>query len=146
MIVADIENLAFADGTFDVAISLETLEHVPHPERGLAELVRVTRPGGRIVVTTPNYFSLLGLYRCYRNWTGRPYTEVGQPINHPLWLIDRVRALKKLGCKVDVIDGCGHYFYFPGREPARMKSLDKLRFLTRWVAVHSLTVATKGAL
>lgn len=142
-LVADVQQLPFHDGTFDLVCSFETLEHVPAPTVGLAELVRVTKPGGRLIVTTPNYLGLLGAYRLYRMATGRPYAEMGQPINQPLTLIGRVRRLRALGCRLEVIDGFGHYLYLPGRQPKRMRLLDGLRPLSRWFGAHSLTVATK---
>jgi 2-polyprenyl-3-methyl-5-hydroxy-6-metoxy-1,4-benzoquinol methylase len=37
------EQLPFADGEFDLVAAIETLEHVPEPERTLAEMARVTR-------------------------------------------------------------------------------------------------------
>lgn len=46
----DAEHLPFDDGSFDLAGTLRTLHHVPRPELVLAELVRVTRPGGRLLV------------------------------------------------------------------------------------------------
>src|SRR3989440_9861180 len=46
----DAEHLPFDDGSFDLACTLRTLHHVPRPELVLAELVRVTRPGGRLLV------------------------------------------------------------------------------------------------
>ncbi|MBW4619251.1 MAG: class I SAM-dependent methyltransferase [Cyanosarcina radialis HA8281-LM2] len=143
VMVADIQNIPFPDNTFDCVISLETLEHIPDPDRGLAELVRVTKAGGRTMVTTPNYLSSLGVLRVYRELTGRPFTEVGQPINHPLKLIDRVLKLKQLKCRIDVIDGVGHYLYVPGTPSRRIKWLDRPRAISKWFAVHSLTVATK---
>jgi len=144
-LAGNIERLPFADATFDLICSFETLEHVPSPSAGLAELVRVTKPGGRLIITTPNYIGLLGLYRAFRNLTGRPYAETGQPINQPVTLIGRVRALRALGCQVDVIDGFGHYLYLPGRRPRRMFAFDRVRAITRWFGAHSLTVATRGA-
>ncbi|MBI1833788.1 MAG: class I SAM-dependent methyltransferase [Candidatus Andersenbacteria bacterium] len=45
--------LPVADNTFDVTLSYETLEHVPWPRKYIQELVRVTKPGGAIVLTTP---------------------------------------------------------------------------------------------
>jgi ubiquinone/menaquinone biosynthesis C-methylase UbiE len=42
--------LPFPDGTFDLAGTHRTLHHVAHPERIVAELARVTRPGGRVLV------------------------------------------------------------------------------------------------
>jgi SAM-dependent methyltransferase len=46
----DAERLSFDDGEFDLAGTLRTLHHVPRPELVIAELVRVTRPGGRVLV------------------------------------------------------------------------------------------------
>lgn len=48
--VGDVQALPFADGTFDVCRAARLLEHLPDPARALGEMVRVTRPGGRIVV------------------------------------------------------------------------------------------------
>ena len=42
--------LPFADGTFDLTGTHRTLHHVPQPERVVAELARVTRPGGHVLV------------------------------------------------------------------------------------------------
>ena len=42
--------LPFPDGAFDLAGTLRTLHHVPRPERVVAGLARVTRPGGRVLV------------------------------------------------------------------------------------------------
>lgn len=43
--------LPFADDTFDVVTCLEALEFMPRPETALAELVRVLRPGGYLLIT-----------------------------------------------------------------------------------------------
>ena len=48
--VGDAERLAFEDAFFDVAATLRTLHHTPNPERLVAELARVTKPGGAILV------------------------------------------------------------------------------------------------
>lgn len=45
--------LPFGDGTFERIISLETLEHVQDPDAFLAELHRVAKPGGRMVLSCP---------------------------------------------------------------------------------------------
>lgn len=44
----------FADAEFDVVLSLETVEHFPHPHRFIRELGRVTRAGGTLILSTPN--------------------------------------------------------------------------------------------
>lgn len=52
--------LPYEDGWFDAAGALNVLEHVEEPEAFIAELVRVVRPGGRIVVSSPNFLRVLG--------------------------------------------------------------------------------------
>lgn len=47
---ADAEHVPFDDFSFDLAATLRTLHHVPRPEVVLAELVRVTRAGGALLV------------------------------------------------------------------------------------------------
>jgi SAM-dependent methyltransferase len=54
----DLENLTFGDGTFDVFITQDVLEHVFRPERALAEVMRCLRPGGLHVFTTPKHKGL----------------------------------------------------------------------------------------
>lgn len=92
---------------------------------------------------SPNYFGLLGIYRAYRKVTRRGYTEVGQPINQPIKLIDCIRKLKSLGCKLNVVDGCGYYLYLPRIRHIPMRWLDRPQKSTKWFAAHSLTLATK---
>jgi ubiquinone/menaquinone biosynthesis C-methylase UbiE len=48
--VGDCRALPFPDASFDAAVAATTLSHVPDPARALAEMVRVTRPGGRVGV------------------------------------------------------------------------------------------------
>jgi SAM-dependent methyltransferase len=43
--------LPFADGTFDIVSSRFALHHLQEPARAFAEMVRVARPGGRIVLS-----------------------------------------------------------------------------------------------
>ncbi|CAN5709645.1 class I SAM-dependent methyltransferase [soil metagenome] len=47
--------LPYRDGTFDVVIASEILEHVPADEAAIAELVRVLKVGGTLVVTVPRW-------------------------------------------------------------------------------------------
>ena len=56
----DGKKLPFGDRFFDGVGALNVLEHVEQPEEFLRELVRVTRVGGRLVVSSPNFFRVFG--------------------------------------------------------------------------------------
>jgi SAM-dependent methyltransferase len=49
------ERLPFRDGTFEIVVCNHVLEHVRHIRRVVAEMVRVTEPGGWLLVSGPNY-------------------------------------------------------------------------------------------
>lgn len=49
------------DACADVATAVETIEHLENPRAFMRELVRIVKPGGWVVVTTPNQLSLLSL-------------------------------------------------------------------------------------
>ncbi len=49
------------DDIADVVTSVETIEHLENPRAFMRELTRLTKPGGWIIVTTPNQLSLLSL-------------------------------------------------------------------------------------
>jgi ubiquinone/menaquinone biosynthesis C-methylase UbiE len=50
----DAHKLSFPDDAFDVVISSENLEHLRDPRRNLAEIRRVLRDGGLLILGTPN--------------------------------------------------------------------------------------------
>ncbi len=52
----DATSLPFSDGTFDVVITSEVLEHIQDDVRAIAEMVRVLKPGGRFAATVPAWF------------------------------------------------------------------------------------------
>lgn len=52
------EALPLPDGSFDCVVAVEVIEHVENHTRFVRELVRLTRPGGTIIISTPNVLSL----------------------------------------------------------------------------------------
>jgi SAM-dependent methyltransferase len=50
----DALNLPFPSQSFDSVFAFEVIEHVPDAQRFIEEIVRVTRPGGEITISTPN--------------------------------------------------------------------------------------------
>ena len=59
--VADVQELPFGDGEFDLVVAAWMLYHVPDLDRGIRELARVLRPGGRLVAVTNSRFHLIEL-------------------------------------------------------------------------------------
>jgi 2-polyprenyl-3-methyl-5-hydroxy-6-metoxy-1,4-benzoquinol methylase len=76
----DVLALPFPDGAFDYVLSTEVIEHTVNPGMAVAELMRVLRPGGTVVLTAPNrlwHFAVsiaetlrLRPYQGYENWPG----------------------------------------------------------------------------
>ena len=52
--VGDAEAIPLADRSVDYIVSFETIEHVPRPAAFLTECVRVMRPDGSLLISTPN--------------------------------------------------------------------------------------------
>ena len=57
--VGDVRSLPYPDNTFDVVIAIEVLEHIPDPEVGLSEAMRVLKPGGYAITALPVQLPLL---------------------------------------------------------------------------------------
>ncbi|MEM4156610.1 MAG: methyltransferase domain-containing protein, partial [Archaeoglobaceae archaeon] len=51
--LGDAENLPFKEKVFDSAISAGSIEYWPDPLKGISEMVRVTKNGGRVVILAP---------------------------------------------------------------------------------------------
>jgi SAM-dependent methyltransferase len=80
---ADAEALPYDDGVFDAAISCVGIMFAPHHRAAADEMLRVTRPGGRICVAswTPEGF-IGGLFATMRDFVPPPPAGVQPP---PLW-------------------------------------------------------------
>jgi len=69
-LVMDAENLELPDASFDVVISFSSIMHFPNPGRAAAEMLRVLRPGGRLVLSFTAIRPLSGP-RLLRHWLRR---------------------------------------------------------------------------
>jgi ubiquinone/menaquinone biosynthesis C-methylase UbiE len=94
-IISDITAIPVESGTFDAVMCTEVLEHVPHPVDAIKEMVRVLRPGGKIIITAP--FVSLTHFAPYHYSTGfnRYFYEY--------WL-------EKYNCEIKELTFNGNYF------------------------------------
>jgi 2-polyprenyl-3-methyl-5-hydroxy-6-metoxy-1,4-benzoquinol methylase len=138
----DILALSHPDASFDTVFSFETIEHVNEPARAVRELVRVLRPGGRLFLTTPNYFGVMGLYRMYLWLCGREFREVDQPINQLTMIPRTFYWLAAAGLHRTRVRCVGQYLPWPGRPAIRIMSLERVWPLEPF-ALHSFFLAEK---
>lgn len=68
-VVADAADLPFRDASCDMVLAVSLLEHCPEPERVIAEMIRIVRPGGYIYCAVPFLYPLHGSPRDYMRWT-----------------------------------------------------------------------------
>ena len=52
-IICDIENMPFNDNSIDYIINIAVLEHVPNPQKVIAEIQRIMKPGGKLYCFIP---------------------------------------------------------------------------------------------
>ncbi len=86
IVLAPAEALPFAAGSFDVIFSHEVLEHVRDDRAAAAEMARVVRPGGRVLLYCPNRLYPFETHGHY--WRGR-YRFGNTPLIN--WLPDPLR-------------------------------------------------------
>jgi SAM-dependent methyltransferase len=120
-VVADMRALPFDDASFASVLSVQSLEHVPDPERVLAEVARVLEPDGVAVFVTPNRLTL-----------GRP-DEIIDPYHHVEFDAGELRTLCERcfdGVELRGLFGSERYmrlFDAERRKLDRLLALDPLR-------------------
>ena len=144
-VVGDILDLAFPDNCFDAVFNAGVLEHFDFAGRrkALMEMIRVTKPGGRICVAVPNHYSVP--YRvAYRHLKARgrwPYPDEAMIRDFSLELagVPNVEALSR-----ETIDVNTSFFYLSGPEKAWFRLLHRFRKFEGYLAVFMLE-KTAGA-
>jgi SAM-dependent methyltransferase len=66
------EALPFPDGAFNRVVAVTVLCFVHEPDRAIAEMARVLKPGGRLVIGELGRLSLWAVIRRIRGWLGAP--------------------------------------------------------------------------
>jgi len=99
---ADLHHLPFADGSFDLVLSLEVLEHLPVPAAGLAELLRVSRRYVLVSVPHEPWFRGANLLR------GKHVAALGNDPGH-LHQFDRSAFRRLVAAQAGVILHCSAF-------------------------------------
>ena len=105
--VADVQAMPYASNTFDYVASHEVVEHTELPERALADIFRVLKPGGYAAISTPNGASVSfdNLTQRLKRAFGRRGAPVGADHTRPsgFWR----RELRRAGFSIErqVYDG-----------------------------------------
>jgi 2-polyprenyl-3-methyl-5-hydroxy-6-metoxy-1,4-benzoquinol methylase len=81
------------DGTGDVVAAVETIEHLENPRALFRELTRLAKPGGWVVVTTPNQLSLLSLATLVAKQRFSAFQDVHYPAHRTALLEVDLRRL-----------------------------------------------------
>jgi SAM-dependent methyltransferase len=112
--------LPLGDNSVDLVISVETIEHVENPRAFMRELVRVAKPGGTVIVTTPNQLRILSKLTLLLKNEFNAFQEA--PGLYPAHItalleIDLIRITKECGLKQTIIN-----YSNQGRIPFSSKS------------------------
>ncbi len=121
---ASLESLAFAADTFDVIVCTEVIEHTPSPQRSVAELMRVLKPGGVLVLTVPNRVWHLSVKVADR-LNIRPY----HGLENWVWRADLLRWMRASGGEVETVIGFNLLPLFYKPLYGLLDAADRLRLL-----------------
>jgi SAM-dependent methyltransferase len=84
----------------DVVVAVETIEHLENPRRLVRELVRIARPNGWVVVTTPNQLSWLSLATLVAKHRFSAFQDSSYPAHISALLeVDLVRIFTECGLR-----------------------------------------------
>ena len=116
--VAEAHPLPFRDGAIDALFAGELIEHLPDPAAGVAEFRRVLRPGGTLILTTPNRLRLANV----ADRSERPYS----PDHLSELSYDEARALL-VGEGFDIVASTGVHLELMLNWLSPMPKLDRLQ-------------------
>lgn len=111
-----------ADCVADVVVAVETIEHVENPRAFFRELVRLCKPGGTIIVTTPNQLSLLSKLTLIVKNQFNAFTETSYPAHITALLEVDLRRIA-IECGLSNIE---MHFSHKGRIPGSALTVPRL--------------------
>lgn len=140
-LMMDAERLAFHNGSFDAVLSLYALSHFPRPDQSLAEMYRVLKPGGTLVVgvgSGPPLLSSAGLTAAMSKIAGLTRSAMGRELRACEFLDALLRAHMPEGEVQEPAIGSGHGHLSGGAIPGLVKAAGFTRIRTDWAGQYSL--------
>ena len=132
------ERFPFEDAAFDYVVLCEAIEHLESPWHVARETARILRPGGKVVLSTPNTLSLLSRFLFFAKGVFLYFSEFefGKPAHiNPLTLNELELVLEETGFEIERVVGTGQRV--PG--PA-LWGLRAMRWAANVVAEVALTL------
>jgi 2-polyprenyl-3-methyl-5-hydroxy-6-metoxy-1,4-benzoquinol methylase len=94
----DRDPIPLPDATADIVVALETIEHLESPRAFCRELARVLKPGGWLILSTPNQLSVLSLLCLVVRGRFVAFQDAYYPVHRTALLpIDLVRLMDEVG-------------------------------------------------
>lgn len=122
----DSGSVPLENGCADVVIAIETIEHLENPRAFVRELTRLAKPGGWILVTTPNQLSLLSKLTLLLKNSFNAFQASDYPAHITALLEqDLLRIARECGLKAPSIHytHSGRMAFTPWRYPAGISKL-----------------------
>jgi SAM-dependent methyltransferase len=144
--IADIRKTPFPDGTFDLIVAMDLLEHLEDDRPALEEMYRICKPGGALFVTVPAFQRLfsshdkaLGHYRRYsaadlRRSVGACGFEIRR-LSYIVTAVFPIAAVYRAVRRKRASEDCSATDLFPVPEPFNA-FLSLLILLESWLVWH----------
>jgi SAM-dependent methyltransferase len=148
--VADLTHLPYEDGTFDLVFSKYVFEHLEEPLRAMRELRRVLKPGGHLLIHTPNRWHYVAMFATitptrFHSWFNAKRGRVEADTFPTRYRANDRRTLERLGAasglrivEFVLLETKPDYLYF--HPVAYRAGIAYERLVNRWPALERFRV------